>query len=218
MVQKRAPRVVIATGGTWGEDDYRLLHEGDVVIGVDGGVVQLANCGITPNMAVGDFDTAPPQLVSRLRGQGVPVVQLPREKDVTDTDFAVTKALEWQPEEIVFLGAWGSRWDHTLANVNLLEKLLDQGVRGVMENRWNRMFLARPGEVRLPRSRFYYLSLLAWSDKVSGLTLEGFRYPLTEATISRTKSLTVSNEWEAETGIIRHREGLLLIVQSRDPS
>lgn len=213
----RNRRVVIATGGEWSSGDDRLIEKDDFVIGVDAGNVKLLERRIPINLAVGDFDTASQERVAELRSRGVPLEQLPVDKDVTDTDFAVTKALEQEPAEVLLLGAWGSRWDHTLANVALLERLLQAGVRGVMQNRWNRMQLAQPGRVGVSKGLYTYLSLISWSETVTGIHLSGFRFPLVDATLSRTSNLAISNEWTDEVGMIHHKEGELLIIQSRDP-
>lgn len=210
-------RVVIATGGEWSGDEEQLITEDDYVIGVDAGIAELLQRNIAIDLAVGDFDSAPAKYVDMLRSQGVAIVTLDRDKDMTDTDFAVTKALARAPGEVLLLGAWGGRWDHTLANVTILERLLRAGVRGVMQNRWNRMQLVPPGTVRVAKEHYRYLSLIAWSGQVSGIHLSGFRFPLADYTLKRTSHLAISNEWLEETGTVRHKEGELLIVQSRDP-
>lgn len=215
-MKRKHDRVVIATGGMWYHDDHQFIDEDDFVIGVDGGNVELLERDIIPHLAVGDFDTATQDWVEALHEHGVPIEQLPRDKDVTDTEFAITKALDHQPVEVLVLGGWGNRWDHTLANVNLLERLLQAGVRGVMQNRWNRMQLVGPGRQHVLKSHYHYLSLIAWNTVVKGLHLSGFRFPLANATLERTRSLAISNEWTKERGTIRHSEGNLLIIQSCD--
>lgn len=216
-MKRQYNRVVIATGGMWCDDDHQFIDSDDFVIGVDGGNVELLERDIIPHLAVGDFDTASPEWVEALRVDGVFIEQLPRDKDMTDTDYAVTKALDLGPGEVLVLGGWGSRWDHTLANVNLLEKLLQAGVSGVMQNRWNRMQLVAPGKITVKQTPYQYLSLIAWSEVVEGIHLSGFRFPLVDATLERTRSLAISNEWTEESGTISHRKGNLLIIQSRDP-
>lgn len=215
---ERDKRVVIATGGSWSPDDHHLIMDTDFVIGVDAGNVALLKRNVPIDLAVGDFDTTTPEQLDALLAKGVRVEYLPAEKDVTDTDFAVTKALEQNPTEVLILGAWGSRWDHTLANVTSLERLLRAGVRGVMQNRWNRMQLVPPGQLKVKKQNYTYFSLVPWSDTVTGIFLSGFKYPLANATLKRTSHLGISNEWIEETGTVSHEEGELLVIQSRDPS
>ena len=49
-----------------------------------------------------------------------------------------------------------------------------------------------------------------------GVTLTGFKYPLKDHTLVFEQSLTISNELEAEEGIISFSEGKLLLIESRD--
>ena len=60
------------------------------------------------------------------------------------------------------------------------------------------------------------ISFVPFSEKVEGLTLEGFKYPLKDHTLVFEQSLAISNELEAEEGIISFSEGKLLLIESRD--
>lgn len=211
-------RVVIVTGGGVDKEDLvGIRPREDFLIGVDGGIAMLLDTGLIPHLAVGDFDSAGQEMYERLLRMGIQTIKLPAEKDVTDTHFAVTEALKRRPGSILLLGAIGTRLDHTLANLFLLEMMEREGVRGEIRNRHNRIFLLRGGDSRrVSKSRFRYLSLLPLTETVSGVTLTGFRYPLQEAELQRRDSLGVSNELIAEEGLITLRSGLLLIVECRD--
>jgi thiamine pyrophosphokinase len=52
--------------------------------------------------------------------------------------------------------------------------------------------------------------------EVMGVTLEGFRYPLNDATLKLGWSLGISNVLEATSGTISVTAGMLLIIRSRD--
>ena len=128
------------------------------MIGVDGGNAALLESGLLPHLAVGDFDSAGAEMHKRLVRMGVPIKKLPAEKDMTDTHFAVTEALKRRPGTVLLLGALGTRFDHTLANLFLLEMMEREGVRGEILNRHNRIRLlcgedscrVRKGRVQLP--------------------------------------------------------------------
>ena len=51
---------------------------------------------------------------------------------------------------------------------------------------------------------------------VSGLTMEGFKYPLSDATLEGFNTLTVSNEIVDETATISIGEGYLIICETTD--
>jgi thiamine pyrophosphokinase len=63
---------------------------------------------------------------------------------------------------------------------------------------------------------YTYVSLLPLTPEVSGITLEGFQYPLTDATLKLGQSLGVSNKLISSSGTVNIRSGLLLIIQSKD--
>lgn len=218
MQSGRSERVVIVTGGGLDQEDLEEIRpREDFLIGVDGGIAALLENGLLPHLAVGDFDSAGMEMHERLATMGVPIEKLPAEKDMTDTHFAVTEALKRRPGNVLLLGAIGTRFDHTLANLFLLEMLEREGVRGEIRNRHNRIRLLRGGGTcRVRRSRYRYLSLLPLTETASGVTLTGFRYPLTEAVLRRSDSLGVSNELVEEEGAIAIRSGMLFVVESRD--
>ena len=61
-----------------------------------------------------------------------------------------------------------------------------------------------------------YVSFLPLTEEVRGITLRGFKYPLTDRDISIGTSLCISNELEDEEASITFREGVLVVVESRD--
>ncbi len=216
--QLRPQRVVIVTGGEIETGDLQQIHSTDWVIGVDGGVVALLNQGIIPQMAVGDFDTAGAGIYSELLQRKVRVKKLPRAKGLTDTHYAVEQALALKPKTIVLLGALGgSRFDHALGNLFLLEKMKLAGVMGVI---WSQKSVVRllvgPEEVNINASSYSYLSLLPITEQVSGVTLTGFLYPLHQATLRRGDTLGISNEITGPRGKIAVKKGKLLVIESKD--
>ncbi|WP_338012242.1 hypothetical protein [Paenibacillus beijingensis] len=59
------------------------------------------------------------------------------------------------------------------------------------------------------------VSLLPLSPVVTGITLTGFQYPLTDAELTIGQSLGISNRLLDRTGTISISEGHLLVIQSR---
>ncbi|MFD1394638.1 thiamine diphosphokinase [Kroppenstedtia eburnea] len=212
-------RWVVVAGGELAGADLGAIRPGDRVVAVDGGVRALRRANLPIHLAVGDFDTLGPRVPRLLKEAGIPVKRLPAEKDMTDTQYAVETAIAEGAQEILVLGALGgARFDHALANLFLLEKIEAAGIPGVIENSSNRIRL-HPGaekELWLERGPFPYVSLLALTERVEGVSLEGFRYPLCDATLYRQYPRGISNELTARRGKIRIRRGKLLVVESRD--
>ena len=87
----------------------------------------------------------------------------------------------------------------------------------------NRIFLLTPGDREhsvFLKDHIYgkYVSFLPLTEKVLGITLDGFKYPLHNKDISilENPSLCVSNEVPGERAKISFREGILICVESRD--
>jgi thiamine pyrophosphokinase len=215
MEQKR---IAIATGGAIGAWALEELRPDDVVVGADRGALFLVRSGIRPALALGDFDSVTTEELEEIRrGSEAVDVYDAIDKDWTDTELAFRWALERRPREIVMLGALGTRFDHSLANVHLLLQAAQAGVPCRILDASNEIRLALGGETAVVRrSRFRQVSLLPLSPEVAGITLGGFQYPLLDATLRIGQSLGVSNVLLAEEGSIRVREGWLLVIQSVD--
>ncbi|AEI39105.1 thiamine pyrophosphokinase [Paenibacillus mucilaginosus KNP414] len=219
MMMSAAARYVIFSGGTLGSWALRLLQPGDKLIGADRGALFLAEHGLRPDIALGDFDSVTAMELERVRDSSARFLTCdPVMKDLTDTEMAFNWALEQGAREIVMAGVLGSRWDHSLANVHLLRRGLLAGVPCRIADEYNELQLIGAGTpLKLQKSPHTHVSLLPLTLDVHGITLEGFQYPLHEASLTIGQSLGISNVLVDEAGTVQVREGLLLVIRSRDP-
>ena len=211
-------RIVIVTGGTLGEWALGHLDRDARIVGADRGALFLVRHGFKPLLSLGDFDSVTPEEREEIRRYSETFVDCdPVMKDLTDTEMAFLWAIEQRPREIVLLGALGTRFDHSLANVHLLRQALERGIGCSIVDRCNEIRLLGPERVlTLTSGAYAHVSLLPLSMEVKGITLEGFKYPLTDATLVVGQSLGISNVIEGTSGRVRIREGLLLVIQSND--
>lgn len=217
MTTKPAKMILFAGGrlGSWALEE---IEENDCLIGVDRGALFLLQHGKRPHLAIGDFDsvTREERELIRQNSEGMLTCD-PVMKDLTDTEMGLRWALERRPAEIVLTGALGSRFDHALANVHLLAKALEAGVPCRIVDETNQIVLVE-GHATIRRSRFSHVSLLPLTEKVTGITLTGFQYPLNNATLQTGDTLGISNVLLGETGTISVESGRLIAVQSSDES
>jgi thiamine pyrophosphokinase len=187
-----------------------------MLVGADRGALFLVRHGRRPSLALGDFDSVTTEEMEDIRHGSEAVQECdPIDKDWTDTELAFNWALEQQPGEIVLLGALGTRFDHSLANVHLLLRGLEQGVPCRIADKHNEVrVIANAATLR--RSRYTHVSMLPLSPVVTGITLEGFQYPLQDATLRIGMSLGISNVLLGEEGTVRMKDGWLLVIQSVD--
>jgi len=173
---------------------------------------------IQPDFIIGDFDSAECESLTYFREQGnIMIRELCPMKDDTDTESAIRYALEQGAEQITLLGATGSRLDHVIGNVELLGIGLKAGVPITIMDAKNRIRMIDKG-ITLKKSEQHgiYVSLLPYTEKVTHLTLRGFKYPLTDATLTGFCSLGVSNEIVEEEAEIAFDGGILLVIEARD--
>lgn len=207
-------RAWIFTGGVVYPDliDERP-EEGDLIVTADAGWQTAAAMGLTPDVAVGDFDTAP---LPRELAETVECRKFPPEKNATDTQLAVEAALDRGAREIVIIGGLEGRLDHTLSTVAILEDLRRKKVPAVIISGKNRVRFVKDDGVILTRSGYSYFSVIAVSERVKGVSMEGCKYPLKKGKIERTRQWAVSNEIVGNCALIEIGKGSVLVIESRD--
>ena len=214
--------ILIITGGRIDlpfVKEYLQKNRFGHIIAVDKGLETADALGLVPEYVVGDFDTVKPEVLARYRGrEDVEIRAFRPEKDLTDTQIALSIAGEAGKGTIVMLGATGSRFDHMLANLFLLEEVLKAGRDCVILDENNRIWLADRSFI-LKREEAWgnYVSLIPLTDTVTGVTLRGMKYPLADYTLERVKSgLGVSNEIVEETAQVEFKSGILIVVEAKD--
>lgn len=217
---------LIITGGDIDFDfasQYIEKNEFDFIIAVDGGLVIADRLSIVPNYIIGDFDTVSPLLLFKYEKMEDVVIKRYRpEKDDTDTKLAMRIAIEENSFCIHILGGFGSRIDHTLANILLLQPAIRAGIEAVMVNKQNRVRLLgykrKSIELNKSESIYKYVSLIPMSESVKGISARGMKYNLSnyDFYLDKQIGLGVSNELAEDVAEISISEGKLLLIESRD--
>ena len=171
---------------------------------------------------LGDFDSVPSDILEQYRTyakekQHITMKKYNPEKDETDTQIAITLATELEADEIVILGATGTRIDHMLANIHLLYIPLKQNRKACIIDEHNKIYLIDQNTT-LIKDKLYgsYLSLLPLTETVKHVTLEGFKYPLLKRTLHVGESIGISNEVVSPKANILLESGILVVVESKD--
>ncbi|MFZ3587967.1 thiamine diphosphokinase [Bacillus sp. DJP31] len=186
-------------------------------IGVDRGLLTLLNLGITPVKGIGDFDSVTEAELKWVKRNYAHLDISPAEKDQTDTELAVNWCLAQKPNKIRIFGATGGRLDHALANMQLLMKGVSQEIVIEIIDRQNILTLLSPNTYNFEQHEEYpYVSFLPFSREVHGITLNGFKYPLTNRSIEWGTTLCVSNEIIEQMGTFSFSEGIVIMVKSKD--
>lgn len=211
--------IIVSNGDICNYNFYKdILKDSDYIICADGGAKHLIKMNILPNIIIGDLDSISEEDKNIFIEKNVEFYKFPTNKDATDTELAVDFALSKRPSDLIFLGTLGNRMDHTIANVTLLKKLLDNRVSGKIINENNEIYLLNEenNKIRFSDTKNYYFSIIPMSNNVKGVTLEGFKYPLVNASIPLGSTLGISNEANNDSVMIELKEGLLLVIKARD--
>ena len=182
----------------------------------DGGARHIEALGLVPHIIVGDMDSLAPDILMRCEAKGSRIFRYPRDKKETDTQLALEYALEAYPDEIRIYGALGGRLDHTLANVSLLTMAMKRGVTAKLVDEWCEVFLVTHDAV-IEGMAGQTVSLFPLSSSVTGISLEGFAYPLSDGAMEIGAPYGISNLLQGERGIISLASGSLLVVKYHEP-
>lgn len=208
------PRAVLFLNGDLADPlsfYQELLRDDDIVVAVDGGSRHCRRLGLLPALAIGDFDSTPPDLQEYYRQQQVEVLSYPAAKDATDSALAVEEMLRRGVSEIFLLGALGGRrTDMTLANILMLAAY-EQPLAIVDATCEIRCL--REGDRHTIKGRVGdYLSWLVISERAVTGPSDGVRYPLDNLRFQRGETRPVSNEITAAVATVSLREGVALLV------
>ena len=180
----------------------------DFVIAADGGLTHTQALGITPHGILGDFDS----LGFVPQGSNV----FPVEKDDTDAMLAVRKGLELGYREFLLYGSLdGPRLDHTVANFQTLQFLVDRGAYGYLVGREYLVTVVKNGKLSFPAGCTGTVSVFCMGPDAHGVTLRGLYYPLENGTLTAGFPLGVSNHFTGEAAEIAVEQGSLLVLWDR---
>jgi thiamine pyrophosphokinase len=206
-------RAFIYTGGKIFADNITEHPKGDdLIIAADGGLKNAQALGARPDILLGDLDSTDADKAPN----GTEILQVPAEKDFTDTQLAADTAVKKGATEIIIIGGLDGRLDHTLSNLAILEDLSAKRIHAHIANGQNRVRYLNSTSTLIPKSGYKYLSLLCLSEKAKGVSVEGCKYPLKNATLTRSFQYAVSNELTGNCALISVRKGGIYIIESKD--
>ena len=189
------------------------LSKDDFFIFCDGGLAHAENLEVKPSLIIGDFDSYPREKAAADNTDNAQMIVLPREKDDTDTVFAVKEGMRRGFSEFLLLGAVGQRLDHSLANVSILLMLDGAEKSGLILDDYSEIRLVGR-ETAYIDDKFSYFSLLNITGKAEGITIRNAKYPLENGRITCDYQYGVSNEvLTGEQAEVSVAWGLLLLIK-----
>lgn len=210
---ERPKRAFIYTGG---EIFPELITEhpkgDDLRIAADSGYNNAARLGEKVDIFIGDMDSVGAVSFPK----DTEIFELSPEKDLTDTQAAVELAIDRGCTDLVIVGGIGTRLDHTVSNMYILEDMFLRGIYAVLVNGKNRVRYLKNTSTLIARSAYRYLSVIAADEKVKGVDIDGCKYPLKNARLGRRLQFAVSNEIVENCCLISVRRGGIFVIESID--
>ena len=194
-------RAVIIGNGDIHNYEYikTKLRKDDFIICADGGLRHTSPLGVSPDIAIGDFD-------SSSKNETVKTYEYPIHKDFTDGELAVNYALENGYNEIILLAMTGKRLDHTLTNLFQLTK--GNNICLIDDN--NEIHLLS-GSITLNGLKGKTMSLIPIFSNLKEVYLSGTLYPLNGETLYFGEGRGNSNIITEDICTISAKDGMGLI-------
>ncbi len=181
-------------------------QKNDIVIAADGGYRHLERLNIKPDIVLGDFDSLSET------PQNIKIIKHPVKKDDTDTLLAVKTGFSKGCTRFVLYGATGGRLDHTLANIQTLNFIADNGGSGFIYGDGFCITSIKDSEITLKAQNSGNVSVFSAGDMAEGVTIKGLLYELNNAQITCNFPIGVSNEFIGKDALIKVEKGILNII------
>ena len=183
------------------------IEDGDLVIAADGGLRHTRHLGIEPDVVGGDFDS--------LGNVPEGAVVHPVEKDDTDAMLAVRQGLTRGYRNFVIYGGMdGPRLDHTIANLQTLCFLAQQGARGHLVGLSFAATVIKDEKIAFSPDCGGIFSVFCLGNDAL-ISISGAKYEADHAPLTASFPLGVSNHFEGNPVEITVHEGTVIAIFDR---
>lgn len=191
------------------------LNEADYIIAVDRGLDHLHNMNVHADLLIGDLDTVSTEALNWAEENNFPQDIHSPDKDFTDGELAINKALSLGAKQITFYACFSEyRPDHMINMINLSQNLHYQGIEtAIFNGNILALPLEGPSNLTLDTKDYFaeellselFISIVPDTD-VEGLSYSGLKYDLTDAHLDKYSSLSLSNSLSSD-----NKEGIFTL-------
>ena len=188
------------------KNNFPSPNADDLVIAADAGYLNLQKAGITPDVIIGDSDSAEkPETDAQV--EAFPVL-----KDDTDTMLAIRYGFRSGYNRFeIYGGIGGERTDHTVANIQSLAYIAEHGGSGTLIGENERFTVIKNSSVTLHSEKGKTLSVFAYGGIAEGVSIKGAVYESDSLELSPFFPLGVSNKFKEDTATVGVKKGYILI-------
>ena len=213
MAEKIKQRCIILCASPYCQRDFinKIVTENDFVICADGGLDTALQCGIQPDVLIGDFDSL--KAKQYVQTKNYPTILLPKEKDDTDSISSIRYALRQGCKDFVLLGATGGRIDHTYANLHLLKFLYHNDCSAIIQDQYTDIYYTEKTLTLYEQGRT--ISILPYGCNTAEVSLSGFKYPAEHMIMHSDFPIGISNVALSEQCTVEVYTGGVLIIVNK---
>ncbi|MBE6552325.1 MAG: thiamine diphosphokinase [Ruminococcaceae bacterium] len=183
-----------------------IPEEKDLIIAADKGYETLKKIGLEPAFAVGDFDSL------EFVPTDTEIILHPVEKDDTDMSLAVNEGIKRGFDTFVIYGGMGGRPDHTYANIQLAADMAKKGIKVFFIGEGYTVTALYESEILFDKKAKGNISVFSVTDSSKGVYEQGLKYSLSDAVLTNTVPLGVSNEFMGTESRVSVKKGILLVM------
>ena len=210
-----ATTAIIFAGG---DDAPRVsrfeLPDATWIIAADSGLDHALRLGMTPHLLVGDLDSVSQGALTFAQNSEIESEIASTDKDLTDTEMALARAVLLGATRVVVVSAGGGRLDHAHGLLSALfnpqwnavnmEAIIDTAHVYVIHG---------PGSITLNGTQGDLVGLHAMNGVACGVRTSGLRWTLNDEDLPPWVSRGVSNEFAGEQVTISLHNGSLMVIQ-----
>jgi thiamine pyrophosphokinase len=163
-------------------------------------------------MIIGDMDSIAQGLPEELGRKGTIIEFHPADKDCSDGELAIEKALEYSPAAIDVYGGKCGRADHILSSYHLLFRIPEE-IRAALYLEGDEVILIREGRRMEINTARKVVSILPASEEVEVSTF-GLKWELKDHTIEMGSTLGIHNEPLKEIFSVDVKRGNVFVILS----
>lgn len=211
--------LIIGNGSSFNKySNEEVFSNIELIICADGGLSKAEILGLVPDIIIGDFDSVNYSMLKKYEDMDdIEIIKYPAEKDYTDMELAIDIAVARGYKDMIILGATGTRLDHTMANMMLLEKYYIQGIKiKIIDNNNVIQIISDNTKLTLQYKKNYFISIVPITEEINDLTLKGFKYPLNKVNVKRGSTLCISNEINVKVSEVTLRKGTAFLIIAND--
>lgn len=209
-------RALLISGGRQVSKELIEKYSDRFILVADGGAKLLKKYELEADLLLGDLDSIDEESLDYVKKHSIKIKKFPTKKDFTDTALCLDYLFDEGYDDLIILGALGTRLDHELANLFYLKKAYRRGISAKIIDNYNEIIYVEEGEYEFYKSDKKYFSLISVSDKMN-FTTKGLYYEVKNLEVnSENPSRAVSNEMLADKAIIKINYGAAFVIQSKD--